>query len=125
MKIAYDLDDTICTSISRSDAIDEVSTCIVKDKVKRDIIELKKLGHEVIIFTHRRIDLKMVTEAWLRKNNILYDKLIFGKPSYDLLIDNKAYPPYNFLTAKVIEGMAEKIKRWNFEKGGPKNREEK
>ena len=34
-------------------------------------------------------------------------------------LDKTICSPYNFLTAKIIEEYAEKIKKWNFKTGSP------
>ena len=59
-------------------------------------------GHTIIIFTARRmttfngnVDLitknfENLTRKQLKKFNVKYHKLIFGKPSFDYLIDDKS-----------------------------------
>ena len=67
---------------------------------------LKKMGHTIIIYTSRRMDLYnhnigkvirdigMVTFQTLEKFNIEYDEIIFGKPIADIYIDDKSLNPY-------------------------------
>jgi hypothetical protein len=67
---------------------------------------LKKQGHEIIIYTARRMethksnigkvikDIALVTFATLDKFGIQYDEIIFGKPIADIYIDDRALNPY-------------------------------
>ena len=62
---------------------------------------LKKKGHYIKIFTSRYMgrnnENKMLakkqgykfTKNQLKKWNVTYDELIFGKPSYDIFVDDK------------------------------------
>ena len=68
--------------------------------------KLKSDGHEIIIYTARRMkthngnvgkvikDIASVTIDTLEKFNIEYDELIFGKPIADIYIDDRAINPY-------------------------------
>ena len=65
----------------------------------------KSRGCRIIIFTARRMlthkgdvrrvieDVGQITEDWLRLHNVPFDDLIFGKPYYDFIIDDKAINP--------------------------------
>ena len=67
---------------------------------------LKNDGHEIIIYTARRMathkgnigkvikDIATVTINTLEKLDIQYDELIFGKPIADIYIDDRAINPY-------------------------------
>ena len=95
-KICFDLDGVICMT-NRSE--------YKKSKPKKKVIKLvNKLykDNTIIIFTARymgrnndkaKIAKKQGyehTALQLKKWNVSFDKLIFGKPSYDLIIDDKA-----------------------------------
>ena len=58
---------------------------------------LKKNGHKIILYTARYEEDKNVTLAWLKKNKVKYDQIIFGKLQYDILIDDKARNNFDFL----------------------------
>ena len=46
-------------------------------------------GHTVLLFTSRYPEDKEVTEEWLDKYAVPYNTLLFGKPYYDYIIDDK------------------------------------
>lgn len=45
---------------------------------------------EIYLFTARFEEDRKITEDWLKKHNIKYSHIIFHKPQYDYLIDDKA-----------------------------------
>lgn len=115
--VAIDLDNTLCDPIDRSDNIRQCFNRKPKEHMVKLVRQLKEKGFKIIIFTHRNHITRYATEYWLMKHNIPFDELILNKPKYDLLIDDKAYPPYRFLTADVIDDLITKISRWDYEKG--------
>ena len=117
MIIAFDLDNTLCEPISKSTNILE---CLKVKPIKKYVTLLKLLknkGHTILIFTHRHRCTKPTTLLWLAMHKIPYDKLVMNKPKYDLLIDDKSIPPYNYLTPKIVEQYVEHISHWDWEKG--------
>ena len=95
--VCFDLDNTICTTISNN---------YKKSKPKRRVISfINKLydeGYFIKIFTSRymgrgkdiissakRMD-SGNTKKQLKSWGLKYHKLILGKPSYDILIDDKS-----------------------------------
>ena len=103
LRICFDLDNTL---VSYPTVVGDYST--VKP-INRNIMLLRKLksdGHEIIIYTARRMkthngnvgkvikDIASVTIDTLEKLNIEYDELIFGKPIADIYIDDRAINPY-------------------------------
>tara|TARA_B100000767_G_C19552745_1_gene445649 strand:+ start:345 stop:689 length:345 start_codon:yes stop_codon:yes gene_type:complete len=96
-KLCFDLDGVICSTVGRK---------YMQAKPKKKIINLiNKLSekHLIIIFTARYMGrnkdnvrlakkqgLKQTREQ-LMKWNLKFDKLLFGKPSYDFFIDDKSY----------------------------------
>jgi hydroxymethylpyrimidine pyrophosphatase-like HAD family hydrolase len=91
MIIAFDLDNIICTPIYNSVSLNEVNDCNILPGAKEALDKLKKLGHDVMIFTRRDLSLGPSTHMWLNKNKIPYDYLICGKPKYDLLVDSQTF----------------------------------
>jgi len=103
LRICFDLDNTLVTYPT---IVGDYST--VKP-INNNITLLKNLkndGHEIIIYTARRMkthngnvgkvikDIAAVTIDTLEKFNIDYDELIFGKPIADIYIDDRAINPY-------------------------------
>lgn len=96
--ICFDLDNTLCKTLK--------SNYHKSTPIKKNINILNKLyesGYVIKIFTSRfmgrskdksslakRMGYKL-TVSQLKKWNVKYHKLILGKPSYDLIIDDKGY----------------------------------
>ena len=99
-KYCFDLDGTICEIKKEHQDYSELKP--LKDSVKI-LKKLNKNGHYIIIYTARRMrthdnDIKKVidevgelTIETLRKYEIPYDELHFGKPVADYYIDDKGY----------------------------------
>ena len=66
-------------------------------KVIKRLRELHKAGHSIILFTSRFPEDKKITEDWLEKWNVPYHLIHFGKPRFDLLVDDKAENVNRFL----------------------------
>ena len=134
LRICFDLDNTLVTYPT---IVGDYST--VKP-INKNITLLKKLkdnGHEIIIYTARRMkthngnvgkvikDIASVTIDTLERLNIDYDELIFGKPIADIYIDDRAINPYindisyfglfydtdNFIPNKIKNNKYNKIKK--------------
>jgi len=93
----FDIDNTIC--------ITKGNNYKLSKPIKKNISALNSLfdnGHKVIIFTARGMntfkgDLKLIEKNYMEftKNQlnswgVKYTKLLFGKPSFDFLIDDKS-----------------------------------
>lgn len=72
------------------------STRTPKLSVIRMVNDLAKKEH-ITIFTARYEEDREVTVRWLKKHGIQYHALVFNKPQYDLLIDDKALNPMDIL----------------------------
>lgn len=102
--IAVDLDDTLCSRPVISDQvgpIEKYKYCYpLEDNIKR--INEYTTGSYVIIYTARGMTslqgnikniehyLRPITEKQLKKWGVRYDKLVFGKAHYDVIIDDKS-----------------------------------
>jgi len=103
LRICFDLDNTLVTYPS---IINDYSTVKPIHKNIQLLNNLKNDGHEIIIYTARRMathkgnigkvikDIANVTINTLEKFDIHYDELIFGKPIADIYIDDRAINPY-------------------------------
>jgi len=100
MKVIIDIDNTLCISNERfrlatkpDGKIDwdiaHNPELIEKDKPNRPMIDLakkyKKDGFEVIVLTGRPDSVEKVTEKWLKKYKIEYDRLIMRNSSSHFL----------------------------------------
>ena len=103
MKICIDLDDTICVpNHGESDSQRKYGDARPRKSVINKMHEWKRAGWHITIFTARRMlthngdveavkkDIGDLTTQWLVKYNVPYDELIFGKPYYDVIVDDKA-----------------------------------
>ena len=87
--IYVDIDETICLTDESRDY--SLSTPIVNNIKK--VNELFDEGNTIIYWTARGtvtgIDWRSVTESQFEQWGVKYHDLKFGKPSYDLFIDDK------------------------------------
>lgn len=92
MIVFIDIDDTICTTTDK-DYPNAVPIFELIDKFNRYFDE----GHHVVYWTARGsgsgIDWRELTERQLKQWGVRYHELRFGKPSYDIIIDDKAINP--------------------------------
>lgn len=92
MPINYyiDLDNTLCNTIDG----DYVNATPIKERIEY-VNSLKKEGNTITIWTARGsqsgIDYEELTKKQLAQWNVLHDKLLLGKPSYDVYIDDKSF----------------------------------
>lgn len=103
-KIVVDIDGTICENTNGKNYVDAPPKFDVIAKVN----EYHKKGYHVTIYTARGMNiysanlekieyhLRPITEAWLKRHGVLYDRLIFGKPPADMYIDDKGITPDEF-----------------------------
>lgn len=96
IKLVFDIDDTICNNRNR-DYINAEPIKSIIDKINK----LYDSGAEITLYTSRGMvscngDIekiikknKAILEEWLSRNNVKYNKLIFGKPLGDMYIDDK------------------------------------
>lgn len=103
LRICFDLDNTLVTYPT---IINNYNTVKPIEKNIELLKYFKREGHEIIIYTARRMlthkgnigkiikDIAMITINTLEKFGIEYDELIFGKPIADIYIDDKAMNPY-------------------------------
>ena len=103
LRICFDLDNTLVTYPTIPNDYSSVKPI---PKMINLLNTLKKKGHEIIIYTARRMkthnnnvgrvikDIALVTLNTLDNFNIQYDEIIFGKPIADIYIDDRAINPY-------------------------------
>ena len=103
LRVCFDLDNTLVTNPTIANDYSTVKPIVKNIQL---LNYLKNDGHEIIIYTARRMtthkgnigkvikDIASVTINTLEKLDIHYDELIFGKPIADIYIDDKAINPY-------------------------------
>lgn len=96
MIICLDIDGILC----EESVLPYTERMPYKDAITRINI-LYDSGHRIILFTARGtgtgIDWSDQTKKQLTQWGLKYHELIFGKPVYDVFIDDKAYHNINFL----------------------------
>lgn len=100
MNIFVDLDNTLCINKNNSikmsyiEAFKKYNNAIPIEKNINKINKLYEDGNTISIWTNRgsdnKIDYTAITKEQLLQWGVKYDHLIFGKPSYDLLVDDKS-----------------------------------
>lgn len=108
--IVFDIDGTICPIKKENEKYEDLVPN--KDMIKK-VRELKEEGYKIIFFTARNmrtykgnLDLilqntKPILEEWLKKWNIPYDELLFGKPypgKLGFYVDDKTLRPDELLS---------------------------
>ncbi len=99
MKIAIDLDGTICPVRRPDQSYADLEP--LPGAVDR-IRELRAAGHYVVILTARNMEtcgsnvgrvmrnVGKITLDWLEKYGVEYDEIYFGKPNVEVYIDDRA-----------------------------------
>jgi len=89
MVIYIDIDDTICLSPNKPDYTDSVP---ILNNIKKANL-LYEMGHTIIYWTARGTvsgkDWSKVTEKQFKDWGVKYHEIKFGKPYYDIFIDDK------------------------------------
>ena len=89
MVIYVDIDETICT---KSEDLNYANAKPIKKRIER-INKLFDQGNTIIYWTVRgtvtKVDWREVTEKQFKDWGVKYHDLKFGKPAYDLFIDDK------------------------------------
>lgn len=100
--VCFDLDHTLCIPGEGKDSHSKYAMALPIPEMIDKLRLYKSRGCSIIIFTARRMlthkgnvrkvvdDIGKITEDWLIKHEIPFDDLIFGKPYYDFIIDDKA-----------------------------------
>lgn len=98
MRVCIDLDGTICETKRVGQSYEDV----LPNPGVVEALNLLAQSHYVIIYTARNMvthsgnlgkinkHQARITMDWLDKYNIPYDEILFGKPHYDVFIDDKA-----------------------------------
>jgi len=92
-KILIDIDETICTTPGNKNIPRDYNTASPIIENIKAINKLYDTGHHITYWTARGsgtgVDWSDVTYKQLKKWGVKYHKVLFGKPEYDLFIDDK------------------------------------
>lgn len=90
MVIYVDIDHTICSY--EENTLEYSKAKPIPERIKK-INEMYEAGNKIVYWTARGtktgIDWRKVTEKQFQDWNVKYHELKFGKPAYDLFIDDK------------------------------------
>jgi len=96
MEICFDIDGVIC-----DDMRGDYEKSIPRKEIIAEINRLYDNGNVIKFFTARgtktKIDWKEFTENQLKSWGVKYHEIIFGKPTFDIFIDDKAFNIRNFI----------------------------
>lgn len=105
-RFIIDVDDTICFTENRDFKNSKPYTEVINK-----INSLHQKGWEIILYTargakscatllEREAKYRGLTENWLKKNNVEYDELVFGKMNADYYVDDKNMSIEEFINFK-------------------------
>ncbi len=113
--LIFDVDGTLCPIKNKEELYENL---IPDEEVIRKLKEYKKEGARIVLFTSRNMktyngnlglinaNTAIIMQAWLKKWDIPYDEIFFGKPwpgSRGLYIDDRAVRPDEFLNHSFDE----------------------
>ena len=85
----FDIDGVICTNTHGN-----YEGALPIDRIIVQINALYAAGHKIVLFTARGtvtgIDCRELTERQMKSWGVRYHDLLFGKPYFDLMIDDRA-----------------------------------
>lgn len=124
MRIFVDLDHTLCfPDESYGQNRDKYRFAAPNEAIISRVNTWYRQGHEIVIYTARRMkthngdvarvkeDVGQLTRNWLAEHKVLYDELMFGKPYYDMLIDDKTcLPEIDAIENTILSGKLPELK---------------
>lgn len=85
--IAIDLDGVLC-----EEGKWDIKSMVTRKPLVENIKKINRLydeGNIIVIWTGRREEDRIPTEAWLKLNRVKYHYLVMQKPYYELIIEEK------------------------------------
>ena len=92
-RYCFDIDGTICSK----EKPENYSKAIPNKLMIQKINELFDEGHIIYLYTSRHMDKERTTKEWMKKFNVKYHHIFFGKPVAQIYIDDLAVKPEEFL----------------------------
>jgi len=112
--VCVDIDGVIATGgkeVYSNEAGWAYEKCQVIPEGKAMLEKLRENDIFIILHTARWESDRAKTEEWLNDNEILYDKLVMGKPSADLYIDDRNWPePFRPTAVSIIGALVHAVK---------------
>jgi len=91
MNLVFSLDHVICTPPKgmKAGIYNYMDSCLPIEDTNEFMQWCRKNGHHITIWTERPNDLavKVATEAWLKMNQVPYDRLLFDRPHDYINVD--------------------------------------
>ncbi len=84
--VCIDIDGTICSQ----EKSENYSKAIPLEGALDTLKKIKKRGYNIVLFTARHFNHWETTKEWLKKYNVVYDQIVFGKPTSKYYIDDRA-----------------------------------
>lgn len=123
--LIFDVDGTLCPIKAKDD---EYSNLVPDKEMINKLKEYKEAGAKIVLFTSRNMktyggnlglinaNTAIVMQEWLKKWNVPYDEIYFGKPwpgHRGLYIDDRAVRPDEFLehSFEELEDICKKSSR--------------
>ena len=104
MVIYVDIDETICSHSHTQGARDYSKASPIRSRIDK-INKLYDEGHVIIYWTARGtvtgIDWRGTTERQFKEWGVEYHELKFGKPAYDLFVDDKNINSERFFNENI------------------------
>lgn len=90
LRVVVDIDGVIAEESHSNIFTTDYSRLKTVKGTKEALLKLHRAGTFIVLHTARRPELETITKCWLAEHRIMYDDLVFGKPSGDVYIDDRA-----------------------------------
>ncbi len=87
-----DIDGTVCEDVANEEGLERMANAKPYPDVIKQIRRWFDEGHYICFFTSRTIEHKSVTEEWLKRNDVRYNQIVYGKPRR-----NSEFVEYHFI----------------------------
>lgn len=99
MRIGVDIDGVLTVETKGWYYSQRTAQMSVIDKIN----EHYDKGDMIILYSSRYEKDRLITEKWLEEHGVRYNKLMLGKPKFDLYIDDISMRPKEFINATELQ----------------------
>jgi len=92
-----DVDGTVCEDVLNEEGAERMANAKAYHDVIKQIGRWFDEGHLICFFTARTTEHKSVTEEWLKRNDVKYHQIIYGKPRR-----NSYHAEYHFIDNATV-----------------------